>query len=171
MAFSFSRCPGQPILKSSRSQPVTPDLLNRLPKQIPPTSQMTAVIHPSLGKPEVLPCLKSVLWKPLSGKTVLETALFQLWFQPVTKHIHVKWGTATAATASAPSPPPPPPPPPPLPAQPFFFLNLQTRIPTALRDFSERWSLSTVNHPMRSLRGPVDSFMAQVTFPTVPTTV
>ncbi|KAM7230866.1 hypothetical protein CapIbe_018356 [Capra ibex] len=50
------RCPGQPILKSSRSQPVTPDLLNRLPKQIPPpTSQMTAVIHPSSRKTRSAP--------------------------------------------------------------------------------------------------------------------
>ncbi|MXQ82851.1 hypothetical protein E5288_WYG022663 [Bos mutus] len=56
MVFHFQRCPGQPVLKSSRSQPVTPDLPNGLPKQTPaPTSQMTAVIRPSCRKTRSAP--------------------------------------------------------------------------------------------------------------------
>ncbi|KAM9711972.1 WASP homolog-associated protein with actin, membranes and microtubules isoform 2-T2 [Dama dama] len=50
------RCPGQPVLKSSRSQPVTSDLRNGLPKQTPlPTSQMTAVLRPSSRKTRSAP--------------------------------------------------------------------------------------------------------------------
>lgn len=137
----------QPILKSSRSQPVFQTCWTDYPSRYRrPLRWQPWSIHP-LGKPEV-PCLKSVLWKPLSVKTVLETALFQLWFQPVTKHIPLKWGTATAATARL--PPPPPPTAAALPAQPFSSQPANHRNLRRLQ-----WKMIShfhwrVNHPLRA---------------------